>query len=674
METLATIDLAAWADIVKNILYAALGLGLVIFFHELGHFAVAKWCGVFVERFSIGFGPILWSHKRGETEYALSAIPFGGYVKMMGQDDLDPSQLSSEEIAEDPRSYSAKSVWQRMAIISAGVIMNVATGLLFFAFAYQLGVLEPPSILGSVQVGKPAWTAGLRSGDQITRINRREANTFLDIVRGVALTDGDVSISGVHTDGTTFDVSLTPDRSGTRRVIGAHPTYGLMLVPFEDKSISPTMRGSGAAEAEPPLKGGDKIEQVDGIAVKSSSELFDLFSQKKDQAVELTVARETGEGEQTQTEELTVNIVASRFRTLGLWMDIGQVAAIQDNSPAAGPDGLKLGDKIAKVDGRDVGREINPLTLPDYFAEHYGKEVLIEVVRIGEQGAAENVEIQLSPRDQRAWTEPLSMPRDKGLPLPVPSLGFAFHLTPTVLNVEPDSPAARAEIPVGARITNFELFLPEGTEPEPGWPKESIEFALSDEEKNWATAFWTMQQLPTRQVKLTAIAENGQDKVYSLIPEAKQDWYLPSRGLWLAQLREMRKAEDFGVAMTMGLTHTRNSIEDIYLTLRNLFGGLLSPKELHGPVSIAKVAYRFAEEGFAALLLFLGFLSINLAVLNFLPIPVLDGGHMVFLIWEAVTRKKPTEKVVVAATYCGMIFVLGLMLFVICLDLFVHKI
>ncbi|MCA9014399.1 MAG: site-2 protease family protein, partial [Planctomycetaceae bacterium] len=92
---------------ITNIALVALGLGLVIFFHELGHFAVAKWCDVKVERFSIGFGPIIYSFKYRETEYALSIIPFGGYVKMLGQDDVDPSQLTSEEIALDPRSYSA---------------------------------------------------------------------------------------------------------------------------------------------------------------------------------------------------------------------------------------------------------------------------------------------------------------------------------------------------------------------------------------------------------------------------------------------------------------------------------------------------------------------------------------------------------------------------------------
>ena len=96
MDLLAATDFTAMLGVAVNILWVALGLGLVIFFHELGHFAVAKWCNVCVERFSIGFGPVLWRTKRGETEYALSLIPFGGYVKMLGQDDIDPSQLESK--------------------------------------------------------------------------------------------------------------------------------------------------------------------------------------------------------------------------------------------------------------------------------------------------------------------------------------------------------------------------------------------------------------------------------------------------------------------------------------------------------------------------------------------------------------------------------------------------
>ena len=106
-----------------NILKVALGLGFVIFIHELGHFLLAKWNGVKVEKFSIGFGPTLFGFHRGETEYVLAAIPLGGFVKMLGEGPEDQANKST-----DPRAYPNKSVWARMAIISAGVIMNVLLG------------------------------------------------------------------------------------------------------------------------------------------------------------------------------------------------------------------------------------------------------------------------------------------------------------------------------------------------------------------------------------------------------------------------------------------------------------------------------------------------------------------------------------------------------------------
>ena len=155
---------------ISSMLLVALGLGLVIFIHELGHFAVAKWCGVKVERFSIGFGPVLWRVTRGETEYALSAIPFGGYVKMLGQDDADPSQMADDRIAKDPRSYTAKSVPQRIAIISAGVINNMVSAVVFFVIAFMLGVQYQPAIVGNVVPGMPAWKAGLRQGDTMVSV------------------------------------------------------------------------------------------------------------------------------------------------------------------------------------------------------------------------------------------------------------------------------------------------------------------------------------------------------------------------------------------------------------------------------------------------------------------------------------------------------------------------
>ena len=148
--------------------------------------------------------------------------------------------------------------------------------------------------------------------------------------------------------------------------------------------------------------------------------------------------------------------------------------------------------------------------------------------------------------------------------------------------------------------------------------------------------------------------------------------FFPDRGFILRDEGITQKADSVGAALTMAAHHSSNKMLEVYLTLRSLLRGDLSVKELHGPIGIAQVAHDVVSQGLTPMLLFLGFLSINLAVLNFLPIPVLDGGHMVFLCWEAVTRKRPSERVLIGATYCGMAFVLGLMVLVIYLDLFVH--
>src|SRR5215213_6712130 len=125
-------------------LKVVIGLGLVIFIHELGHFAAAKWCDVHVKTFSIGFGPAVpfCSYKWGETTYMIGIIPLGGYVSMVGEGE---SGENDEEVEEDPRSFKKKSIWQRMVIISAGVIMNVILGMACFVAAYLHGVQEKPA-------------------------------------------------------------------------------------------------------------------------------------------------------------------------------------------------------------------------------------------------------------------------------------------------------------------------------------------------------------------------------------------------------------------------------------------------------------------------------------------------------------------------------------------------
>ncbi len=273
LPVLASISVDALVSKAGSVLLVAIGIGLVIFFHELGHFAVAKWCDVFVERFSIGFGPILWSRKYGETEYALSAIPFGGYVKMLGQDDIDPSQLTSEELAKDPRSYMAKPVGQRMAIISAGVTMNVITGVMFYAIAFGHGIEQLPARVGSVLPGFPAWQARLQPGDRLTRIAGRPTRTFDDINRAIALSSGPIEVVGVHADEKPFEVELIPNMADGHRMIGVTPALSLDVLKTRDSKEKAADPGSPAAEANPGFEQGDRIVGLDGHTLSDYSEL-----------------------------------------------------------------------------------------------------------------------------------------------------------------------------------------------------------------------------------------------------------------------------------------------------------------------------------------------------------------------------------------------------------------
>ncbi|WP_298867429.1 site-2 protease family protein [uncultured Gimesia sp.] len=664
---LSSLILGTFIGKVLNIAMVALGLGLVIFFHELGHFAVAKWCNVQVERFSIGFGPIIYSFKYGETEYALSIIPFGGYVKMLGQDDVDPSQLTSEEIALDPRSYSAKPVYQRMGIISAGVIMNIITGMLFFAFAFRMGVESMPSVVGASISGMPAWKAGIQPGDVIEVIDGEKANSYMDIIRSSAFSDGDITMQGVHPDGKKFDVKITPDRTGTRPQIGLIPSNSLRIPVLPDPGASVTSKGTAAAKAEPAFLQGDTFKTINGEPIQNYAQLQRMFAAKSNQVLKTGVVRKGT----PDSEIVEITVGNNPFRTLGLWMDIGPIEAIQDGSPAARA-GLKVGDKITHIDGKDVGKALNPLQLPNYFSEKAGETVSVIVKR--EQDGADPTEVSLNvvPLDSPAWLE---HPIYSNTPLAVGSVGIAFHVIPSVLKVEEGSPAAQAGIKPDEHIKKIKIMLPENDKLADwgGIPEVSYEF--DDKNMNWANAFWEMQVRPGWPVELT-ISNKKQIREVKLMPwvntkqKPGEQWSLPVRGIKMQLLRETQRADTMGEALGMGVEYTTNSAKDIYLTLRSLFTGRVSPLELSGPIKIASVAYEVAHQGYSELLLFLGFLSVNLAVLNFLPIPVLDGGHMVFLCWEGITRKKPNEQVLAAATYLGMIFVLGLMLFVLYLDIF----
>ena len=166
---------------ILRIVLVALGIGMVIFVHEGGHFIAARMCGVRVEVFSLGFGPKVLGFNKGGTLYQLALIPFGGYVRMAGE-------FAPEDGGPPPsNSLRAKSVPQRFFIYAGGVIMNVVFALVCFPLVYHFGVPAVRPVVGSTQPGMPAWHANIPEGTEILKVQGREVNDFMGIPSEVAI-------------------------------------------------------------------------------------------------------------------------------------------------------------------------------------------------------------------------------------------------------------------------------------------------------------------------------------------------------------------------------------------------------------------------------------------------------------------------------------------------------
>lgn len=191
-------------------------LGLLIFFHELGHFGAAKLFGVRVERFSFGLGPRLVGLKVGDTDYRISAFPLGGYVKMVGEG-------LEEEVSEEEKavSFSHKSVWKRMIIVLCGPLFNFVFAIAVFCLGFLfVGQVILTSEIGEVRPDYPAYKAGLRSGDKIIRMDNRPVTSWKDLPE-IIRKNPEKPISMVFSRGTQhYKTEVTPVRSTVKNIFG----------------------------------------------------------------------------------------------------------------------------------------------------------------------------------------------------------------------------------------------------------------------------------------------------------------------------------------------------------------------------------------------------------------------------------------------------------------------
>lgn len=761
----------------------ALGLGFVIFIHELGHFVAAKLCDVHVKTFSIGFGPALpgCSFKRGETQYMIGALPLGGYVSMVGEGS------EAEEGEDYPRSYKNKTVGQRMMIISAGVIMNVILGGICFIVVYRFhGVPRPPAVVWRVDSGSPAWQAGIKTGASITQLGEVKNPTFDDLRIAVALSGHNTRIPFIfkNKNGSPIqEVELEPrrDKNDMVPMIGVAPPPRAVLAPLPQKDtnkvkpnlqwITPFTKNSPASMARMlPLEKGNIIMGISNpkgegfISIDHDLKLgsFDAlefskvllehegkpckilyYSKESENPIETEIGTEgflpgdaivgtTKTGQKNynplvveklsevksfeprpegdffefigrihqlagkpvvieikrsgeKDKSLMMFVPPAYHMDTGMNMKMGEVAAVRKGSPGE-KAGVQVGDRIASIEITPEGKEakkfsldsFNPIQLPDSLSKEAGASGNCKITLIvGRRNNTTHEALVMIPLPSVDWDRGfdgnLEEPVKPASPLSIPQLGIAFRVENTVLSIKENSPAQEA----GARIFDVieqarfaRIDRKTNTEVWDKWTELKSWRGNQQVFDQWAFAFAMLQEKDLHKIQLK-VRRTGEANLVELAPIVAvpdKSWPSPELGLRLVSDYVMQKAESITDAVQFGTNDTIKSIRSMYQNLASLMSGRISTDSLGGPIEIASQTFSAAEDPFA-LILFLGMISLNLAVVNFLPIPMLDGGHMVFLIYEKLRGKPASDFVMAAATYLGLAIVLSLMAFVFYLDI-----
>jgi regulator of sigma E protease len=368
-------------------------------------------------------------------------------------------------------------------------------------------------------------------------------------------------------------------------------------------------------------------------------------------------------------------------------MQMGPVVDIRKDSPADRVTKARLsrGDVIRKV--TLLPQNGTPEPLPDEALDPVRLPYELRRRVLARPGAGWRVQLTVTGgaaknQDEKRELEPLEWDHSWDLveeaslgphsPVSIPELGIAYRVQNMVVEVRPGSPATQAGIKSRDLVEEVRLrkMGKKRTDVEWGnWFKLTADPEKASDSTGWANFIWGLGQQDFHEVQM-GVRRGGErlsDMKLTAVPE--EDWPQAERGLVLSADQRLQKADTLVQALGFGVERTVGFIQQIYLNLSSMLSGRVSAKSVGGPIEIASQAFTAAGEDFYLFLLFLGIISINLAVVNFLPIPVLDGGHMVFLVYEWVRGRPPSEAVRTVATYIGLALLLTLMVFVFYLDI-----
>ncbi len=626
-------------------------LGVLVFVHELGHFVAAKACGVYVDRFSLGMPPRIFGFRYGETDYCLGLLPIGGYVKMAGQEDQPLSEEEREQTyghVPPNRWFNKKPVWQRAIILLAGPAMNLVLAVCIYAlmagYGREVSQAEVETRIGDIEKGSPASEAplfraddgatpsfagtpdetGWRTGDRIVSIDGKPVKLFEDIMVAAILSGGQsavVEISRPLSDGAAarYLSPITPKIFGevteTRR-------FGVM--PFSPALVGRVFPASPALEAG--VKPGDVILTAAGKLVDQQT--FSAMVRELSPDVDLALTVERGQ----EIVPLTV-----KTRREGTFKDImldpplrgplgladgKPLEVLEERKPTLKELGLHTGDRIVTVNGStDVGSTLRRLSQED-----------------AKQSVALTVE-----RPARFFGAPTTWSANLTVAQTLRALtGIDPESKPVIFAIAPEL-AEKTKLQRKDRIVQI-AGGPATVERLRELEETRIGESLPIVVERPAIFFGLGQKAKTLEAELTVTP-------------------IQQIGVGFETKTVIRKEEPANI-LPYAFKESYRQVARIGAILGQLFTGGLSPKLLGGPVMIGDIVTTASQLGFFYLLDITAMISVNLAIFNLLPLPVLDGGQLMFLGIEAVRRRPVSTRVMEAVQQAGVIFIIGLLLFV----------
>ncbi len=614
-------------------LMVVFGVGFLIFVHELGHFLAAKWAGVRVEAFSLGFGPPIFQKKRGDTVYQLSLLPIGGYVKMAGEN-------PGEGDEEDPGNLQKASIPWRFLIFSGGVLMNLLFALVAFPLVFNHGVEFNAPVLGTVTPGSPAWEAGLERGDRILEIDGAPVHSFQKVFTEVALSNE----KGLHflvkkKDGREVKISIRAqfvEESGLQQI-------GIGPATAKDVQIEITAPKGAAAQVG--LRSGDIIVSLNGKPF--GVEVWDRFTREVGRHPEDWILGKKHLSIETRRNGKIKKVVIPGIKKVledqkkvGIQVPKARIAGLRGRLKEW--KGLGVGNIL--IEGR-VGANRIPI-----LGEEDLKSVLSLPPKLGpcllvvRRTTRKTKEMGNAPLEKISVPDHFRGPEGAKLFFQDFALGFDT-LSLRVIPLE-GRPAFKSGLRRGDRIVSID------GKPLPNWD------ALINIVKNSKGKPLRFSWIPS----VPSGPEQGpKEAIITPQPMVVVDFGFHPKA---SPLRENYKVEGFIPALSAGFVSSVDTIRNLYATLKGIFAARVSSKNLGGFIMISVTTYETAKRGWPHFLFFLAILSLNLAFINILPIPVLDGGHLLFLTIEAIKGSPVSERVLAYSQMIGVVFILGLLLFV----------